>query len=325
MQFREVKRTISGLPYKVKLVWSSGERIGKLYDRLERESLDIGEDGKGRNVWIALGYVIAQELSEVIALHDCDIVTYDRGILARLCYALGNPNLGFEFCKGYYSRVTDRMHGRVTRLFFMPMIRALTKALGHLPLLDYLNSFRYPLAGEFSLDIHLARINRIPSDWGLEVGMLSEVFRNCVQSRICQVDLTDKYEHKHQELSSEDPEKGLLKMCIDITKSVFRTLAQEGVVSSKGLLHTFQMAYMRIAQDTVKQYEDDAAINHLYFDRHAESTAVETFAKGIEIASDEFWKNPRSSPSIPNWNRVTSAIPDFLSQLKEAVEMDNRT
>ncbi len=323
MQFREAKRAVSSLPYPVKIVWSSGERIGKLYDRLEKEKLSIGEDGKGRNVWIALGYIISRSTSEVIALHDCDILTYDRGLLSRLCYPLGNPNLGYEFCKGYYSRVTDRMHGRATRLFFIPMVQALIRVLGHLPLLDYLNSFRYPLAGEFSLDIHLARINRIPSDWGLEIGMLSEVFKNCVQSRICQVDLTDAYEHKHQELSPEDPSKGLLKMSIDITKSVFRTLAQEGVVSSRSLLHTFEMAYLRLAQDTVKQYEDDAAINHLYFDRHSESTAVETFARGIEIAAQEFWENPRSSPAIPNWNRVTSAIPNCLDQLKEAVERDN--
>jgi hypothetical protein len=27
---------------------------------------------------------------------------------------------------------------------------------------------------------------------------------------------------------------------------------------------------------------------------------------------------------IPNWNRVTSALPDFLQALQEAVEADNR-
>ncbi|MFH1893451.1 MAG: glycosyl transferase [Candidatus Zixiibacteriota bacterium] len=324
MQFREAKRQLSGLPYPVKIVWSSGERIGKLYDHLEREQLSLGEDGKGRSVWIALGYLIAQDHSEAIALHDCDILTYDRGLLARLCYPLGNPNLGYEFCKGYYSRVTDRLHGRVTRLFFIPMIRSIIRILGHLPLLDYLNSFRYPLAGEFSLDIHLSRINRIPSDWGLEVGMLSEVYRNCVQSRICQVDLIDAYEHKHQELSPDDPTRGLLKMCIDITKSVFRTVAQEGVILSEAFMHTFEVTYLRMAQNIVKQYEDDASINHLYFDRHAESGAVETFARGIEIAAKEFWQNPRSSQVIPNWNRVTSAIPDILEQLNEAVELDNK-
>jgi glucosyl-3-phosphoglycerate synthase len=324
VQFREARRTLSALPYPVKIVWSSGERIGRLYNQLQDERLDIGEDGKGRNVWIALGYVVARGNAEVIALHDCDIKTYDRGLLARLCYPLANPNLGYEFCKGYYTRVSDRMHGRVTRLFVTPMLRSLIKILGHLPLLEYLSGFRYPLAGEFSLDVHLARINRIPSDWGLEVGMLSEVFRNCAASRICQTDLTDKYDHKHQQLSSDNPSKGLLKMCIDITKSVFRSLAQDGALLSPAFMHTFEMTYLQQAQETIKQYEDDAAINRLFFDRHGEASAVETFAHGIEIAAKEFEDDPRGSPVISSWNRVTSAVPDFLERLEEAVDLDNK-
>ena len=50
----------------------------------------------------------------------------------------------------------------------------------------------------------LARVNHIPSDWGLEVGVLDEVFRNCARSRICQVDIADNYDHKHQLPSEAD-------------------------------------------------------------------------------------------------------------------------
>ncbi|MCJ7545683.1 MAG: glycosyl transferase, partial [Deltaproteobacteria bacterium] len=279
---------------------------------------------KGRSVWIAFGYVIANEKSDVIVLHDCDIVNYNRDFLARLCYPMANPNLGYEFCKGFYSRVTDRMYGRVTRLYFTPLVRALQKIVGYHTFLVYLDSFRYPLAGEFSLDLDLARATRIPSDWGLEVGILAEVYRNCVPKRICQVDLIESYEHKHQDLSSADPTAGLLKMCIDITKSLFRTLSQEGVIISDGLLRTLAGTYLRTAQDTIKKYEDDAAINNLFFDRHAEGTAVDTFLQGLRIAGDEFLKDPLGSREIPNWNRVTSAIPDFLEKLKEAVAEDNK-
>jgi len=216
------------------------------------------------------------------------------------------------------------MFGRVTRLFFTPLIRALEKILGYLPILVYFDSFRYALSGEFSLDIDLARVNRIPSDWGLEVGILTEVYRNCVSKRICQVDLMETFEHKHHELSEGDPQKGLLKMCVDITKTIFRTLSTEGVVISAGLLRTLESTYLRTAQDTVKRYEDDASINQLYFDRHAEVSAVEAFCQGIKIAAREFLDDPLNTPEIPNWNRVTSAIPDFLDKLKEAVEEDNR-
>jgi glucosyl-3-phosphoglycerate synthase len=255
-----------------------------------------------------------------IALHDCDITTYSRELLARLCYPLVHPAFSYEFCKGYYSRVSDRMHGRVTRLLVTPLLRSLEALLGYLPFLVYMDSFRYPLAGEFSMDVDLARINRVPSDWGLEVGTLAEVYRNCSLKRVCQVELCENYDHKHQSLSLGNPDSGLMKMSIDISKSIFRMLSSEGVVFSAGFLKTLRVAYLRTAQDSIVHYDADAAINHLEFDRHEEGLAVEAFARAIEIAGDEFYEDPLSDKPIPNWNRVISAIPDFLEKIHEAVE-----
>ena len=110
-----------------------------------------------------------------------------------------------------------------------PLLRALKAVLGSLPLLEYLDSFRYPLAGECSMTTELARINRIPADWGLEVGMLVEVYRNSSLKRICQVELTENYEHKHQDLSEEDATRGLHRMVVDIASSLIRNLASYGV------------------------------------------------------------------------------------------------
>ncbi len=321
-EFRHAQEFFSVLPNH-KIIWDDGDRMTAIFNLLEESSLDVGEPGKGRAAWIAYGYVLAGETSEVIALHDCDIITYNRELLARLCYPLANPNMDYEFCKGYYSRVTDRMYGRVTRLFISPVIRALKKIFGHLPFLVYLDGFRYPLAGEFSMKTDLVRVNRIPADWGLEVGSLAEVFRNVSLKRICQVDLADNYEHKHQRLSPDDQMGGLLKMCADISKSLFRTLSSEGVTFSESIFNTLLVTYLKIAQDTIKMYEDDAAINGLFFDRHAEALAVETFARGIRIASRQFLEDPLGSQLIPNWSRVTSAIPDILDMLKDTVDKDN--
>ena len=322
-QFRHSLEFFSVLPDNYKIIWDDGEKLTAIFNLLKESGLDVGEPGKGRAAWIAYGYVLAGETSEVIALHDCDILTYSRELLARLCYPLANPNMDYEFCKGYYSRVTDRMYGRVTRLFISPVIRALKKIFGHLPFLVYLDGFRYPLAGEFSMKTDLVRVNRIPADWGLEVGSLAEVFRNVSLKRICQVDLADIYEHKHQQLAFDDQMGGLLKMCADISKSLFRTLSSEGVTFSESIFNTLLVTYLKIAQDTIKMYEDDAAINGLFFDRHAEALAVETFSKGIRIASRQFIEDPLGSPLIPNWSRVTSAIPDILDMLKDAVDSDN--
>jgi glucosyl-3-phosphoglycerate synthase len=83
------------------LLWNSGSRVKALYERLEAEGLQPGTPGKGRSTWLAFGYVLATNLSRVIAMHDCDIRTYDRELLARLVYPTAHPNLNYEFAKGY--------------------------------------------------------------------------------------------------------------------------------------------------------------------------------------------------------------------------------
>ncbi len=321
--FLKARELFFSLPQRHRIIWASGGSLGKLYKLLEENDLAPGGDGKGRSAWIAYGYILSREESKVITLHDCDIVNYSRELLGRLCYPIASPSIDYAFCKGYYARVTDRMHGRVTRLFVTPLIRSLEKLFGYLPLLVYLDSFRYPLAGEFSMIIDLARINRIPNDWGLEVETLAEVFRNYSLRRICQVELCETYEHKHQLLSAEDPKTGLMKMSIDIAKSIFRNLAIEGTIMSESALNTLIINYQRTAKDTIKRYSDDSAINGLIFDYHQETNMVEAFTRAIQMAGKDFLDNPLYSPLIPSWNRVTSAIPDFLKRLNDIVEKEN--
>ena len=291
--------------------------------RLEEKGLTVGQDGKGRSSWLAYGYVLGRAECDVIALHDCDILTYRRELLARLVYPVANPQLGFRFCKGYYSRVTDRLHGRATRLLVTPLIRALERMLGHHPFLTFIDSFRYPLAGEFAMEADLARMNLIPGDWGLEVGVLAEVYRNVSWGRVCQSEISDAYEHKHQNLSAEDPKKGLMRMAVDITKSILRTLAEEGIPISDGLLKSLPVTYLRSARDVMARYQSDATINSLSFCQHAEGRAMEAFARAVRLASEEYLADPVGMALIPNWNRVVHAIPDFFDRLLVAVEKDN--
>lgn len=322
-QFKEVKEYFARFR-RLCIIWNDGPRMKKLYQILEKNDLSPGKAGKGRAVWIALGYVLAGGKSRVFAVHDCDIVNYTRSLVDRLCYPVASPHSEYEFCKGFYSRYTSKMHGRATRLFFTPFIRALEKILGYLPFLVYMDSFRYALAGEIAMRRDLAMALRIPSDWGLEVGTLAEVYRNVASNRICQVDIADTYEHKHQPLVPTDPEIGVLKMTVDIAKSIFRNLALEGVQFSLGFFKTLSNIYLKEAQATIIRYENDAAINGLHFDRHEESICVEAFEDGIKKAGDIFWQNPSASPLIPNWHRVTAAVPEFFDLLLQAVKDDNK-
>ena len=325
-QFEEMRSLFQDVPClgggEPTVVWADGPRVRELLTRLEAEGLGPGADGKGRATWLAFGYVLASQESRVVAVHDCDIRDYSRELLARLCFPTANPNMNYEFAKGYYSRVTDRLHGRATRLFMTPLLQAMKSVLGPIPLLDYLSSFRYPLSGECSMTSDLVRANRIPADWGLEVGVLAEVFRNCSPKRVAQVELVANYDHKHQSLSQDDATRGLHRMVVDIAGSLIRNLASYGVEFDAGFLNTLIAAYVRTAQDTIARYSDDAKLNGLFFDRHAEEVAVETFSGALGSAGLNFVRDPMGAPQIPNWSRVVSAMPTFLGELKDAVEAD---
>ena len=170
----------------------------------------------------------------------------------------------------------------------------------------------------------LSRRIRIPGDWGIEVGVLAEVHRNCAMRRICQVDLSDNYEHKHQPLTLEDPNKGLLKMGTDIAKCIFRTMASMGWTLTTEFFVSLKSSYLRLAQDLIARYGYDSMINGLKYDRHKEGSSAEAFVHCIVSAGQQFLETPMEVPYIPNWNRVISAVPDVFDRLIRIVEEDNK-
>jgi glucosyl-3-phosphoglycerate synthase len=322
-QYQHALKFFGALPQNHRVLWNEGPRLRALDAKLEALGLAPKELGKGRNVWYCMGYVLATGQAESVALHDCDILTYDRGLLARLIYPVANPQFNYEFCKGYYARVADgKINGRVSRLLVTPLIRALQKVIGHNEYLEYMDSFRYPLAGEFSFRRDVLNDIRIPSDWGLEIGVLSEMHRNYSHNRLCQADIAKTYDHKHQDLSAENDQGGLSKMSIDITKALFRKLATQGETFTTESFRSLKATYYRIALDFVETYNNDAIMNGLKLDIHNEEKAVELFARNIMKAGESFLANPMETPFIPSWNRVVSAMPDVLEQLKDAVEQD---
>lgn len=322
-EFRHAQSFFTDMPVDVRIIWTDGPRVSRLFQALEANGLQAGAEGKGRACWLAYGYIIAKGRADIIALHDCDIKTYSREILARLCHPIANPYVDFAFCKGYYSRVTDRIHARATRLYVTPLLRSLQTIVGHLPVLEFLDSFRYPLAGEFAMSAAVAGLNRIPGDWGLEIGVLAEIFRNVSLKRVCQSELCENYDHKHQPLSAGDPVAGLLRMTVDIGKTLLRTLAAEGVALTDGALKALQARYVRIAEDTISYHHADAMLNGLCFDRNEEEQAVAAFANGLQMACECYWSNPMGIKLIPNWTRVAAAMPALPGQLVDAVEADN--
>lgn len=322
-QFERARNLMSVLPTDVKIVWQDGPRVKKLFKELKKNDFRLDLPGKGRSVWMAIGYILSDPEVYAVALHDCDILNYSRELLARLVYPVVHPACDFEFSKGYYARVTNRLFGRVTRLFYTPLIRTLKRILGYNAFIDYLDSFRYALSGEFAFVSSLARSIRISPTWGLEVSMLSEVYQLTSANRICQVEIAQSYEHKHQVLNREKPDQGLIRMATDIAKALFRVLSHDGIVMSEAFFRTLLTAYIQESRIVIEKYHAVALLNGLTYDRHAEIEASEVFVASLNSAIREFTADPVGIPMLAAWVRVNAALPDFSERLAEAVALDN--
>ena len=323
-EFLQVKKIMASLAVDVRVVWHDGPGMQKMLKELIDSDFKMDQQGKGRSVWMSVGYILAERDVYAIALHDCDIVNYTREIASRLIYPVVHPSLDFEFSKGYYARLTDRLYGRVMRLFYTPLIRTLKRILGYNAFIEYLDNFRYALSGEFAFTCNLAKGIRISPTWGLEVSMLSEVYQKTSVNRICQVEVIETYEHKHQLLERNDPGRGLIRMATDIGHALFRVLSEDGLVMSEAFFRTLLTSYIQESRIAIEKYYALALLNGLAYDRHEEIEAVDAFVVSLKIAMEEFVKDPVGCPMLAAWVRVWAAMPGFSERLYSIVEKDNR-
>jgi glucosyl-3-phosphoglycerate synthase len=231
--------------------------------------------GKGRNVLQGVRFLCKQQC-DVIATQDCDVASFRRGDLARLCYAVAHPELRFRYAKAYYSRVTDRLYGRVSRLFLTPLLHAVIRVAGHHPLIDFLLSFRYPLSGEIAMTRELAAELPFSDGWGLEIGQLCEVFRRVDPRDVCQVDGGSGYDHKHQPATT-----ALAQMAVEIARELFVQLAAEGLSSEPEFQSAVAKAYRREADHALRRSAALARINSLPFDAMDETSIVQGFSEHL--------------------------------------------
>ncbi|MFD1569091.1 glycosyl transferase family 2 [Halorubrum laminariae] len=275
-------RWLDGFDVDVETLWCGGPRLA---DLLRDHGID-GSRGKGRDVWLGLGRALD---SEYVVVHDADTKTYSPAFVNRLLFPLAR---GHDFAKGYYARVEDgSLYGRLFRLFFRPLVRALadsgdtdgtggaTDANGEAGangagIVAYLDAFRYALAGEFAATSDLVSRLRLQRGWGLEVGTLGEAFEHAGFTDSAQVDL-GRYEHDHR---SVDGPTGLADMSRAVGAATLRAVENAGVAVE---YDTLAARYREEAADLIRGYETDAAFNGLAYDREDERAQVETYADAL--------------------------------------------
>lgn len=314
--YDKAQRIASKIECPTQIIWCNSPKVENILDNLRKRGLDVtGLHGKGKDLWLAIG--IASLELYAIAIHDADIVSYSGALPTKLLYSVVEPRLDFFFSKGYYARINldnRKMYGRIYRLFVNPVLAALQKKLAHTStFIRYLQSFRYPLSGEMAIYSDLALNLRFPCDWGLEMGILAELYRNVSNKRVCEVDL-GLFEHKHKELTADS----LLKTAEESFTTLLRTLTEtEGIDVSDAFLLSLQVTYRRYAQDRIRQYHADAICNSLDYDRHEEETSVEELSKVIALAGKRYLEHPIVA-QLPDWLRTLSAMPDAREKLREA-------
>jgi glucosyl-3-phosphoglycerate synthase len=297
------------------VVWCNKPEVNATLEDLKKRGLDVTKlFGKGKDLWIAMGIASLELYAFVV--HDADILHYSKMLPTKMLYPIIEPRLDFFFAKGYYARInmeTGRMYGRIYRLFINPLLEALHEKLGQTSrFITYLQCFSYPLSGEFAIYSDLATHLRIPSDWGLEVGMLAELFRNASYGRICDVDL-GLYDHKHKEVITN----GLLSTAEESLITLLRTLNEtDGIEVTTPFLKSLEVMYRRSAQDKIRQYHADATCNGLDFDRHEEESIVDSLSAVVLSAGEKYIVNPAKT-QLPGWLRAISAMPNVREKLRE--------
>ncbi len=250
-----------------------------LEERLAEADLD-GPAGKGRDVWLALA--VAGATHDTLVVHDADAHTYTRDHVPRLAWAIDR---GFDFVKAYYARIErERFFGRLVRLVWYPILATLTRQRSD-PFVRYLDAFRYPLAGEFAVRSDQVRDLRLQPRWGLETGMLGEMFRTVGLEGSAQVDL-GVHRHDHRPLHGGE---GLGEMAAEVIGTLGAMLTERDIALPS------PEAYEAAATDHVERYAADAAFNGLRYDREDELGQVRRYRTILEEGGRRFAPLPALS------------------------------
>lgn len=293
--------------------WNDGPAITNIYKTLQEAGFDLSRRGKGRNVFMSFGVAGALGATAV-GLLDADIRTFKRRQLDRLFYPVLAHN--YPFAKAFYARWDgQRLFGRVKRLLLDPLLIALKRKFGEskeekmVRLVDFLLSFDYQLSGEVCFDMWLLKKMRYALDWGVEVFTLIEVFRKATQ--VAQVEFTRRgFDHKHQRVSTDDPNKGLHRMSLDIIASLLHALiVEEGLEVGEEFFRDLALTYESIAEESIRKYSDNAEFNQLDYDRDQEEHLVfEVLNKAI-VQSGDFFTSPLHAAE--KLLRLTASFDEF--------------
>ena len=283
------------------------------------------EKGKGRNVWGCSGYALAlleeQQIDPadaVIAMHDCDIMTYNELLVARLFQPMCVPEgEDIEYVKGYYTRYNDNgFNGRVTRLFGPPLFDTVANVLQNdkefndkaRGLVSFIRAFNYTFSGEMAFSGGMLEAIELPNDYSMEIRLLEQAYRLGKErgSFTADVEIAPNYDHHHQDM------QGLGKMAAQIAAAFFDILS-ERIPFPEDFIERIEKGYAWRAEPLVPHFALASAMSGLPYNKEKELAAVKTFESSPSQGYD-MMKKGMSRPA-PSWAVTRDAAPNALSDL----------
>jgi len=305
--------------------WNDGPGFLGIYRTLAEAGFNVGEAGKGKNMFLSFGIAMALG-AHSIGLIDADIRTFMRDQLDRLLYPV--VVLNYDFSKAYYARLKDgTMYGRVKRLLLDPLLLALKRKFSEskeekmLRLIDFLLGFHYQLSGEVAFHVDLLKRMRFATNWGVEIFTLIEVYRKASSAAQVMFSLAP-FDHKHQDVSQKDETKGLHRMAIDIVTTLMNALiVEEGLEISDTFFRDLAVTYQAVGEDHIKKYSDDAGFSNLSYDQDAEDGLVKSvFRESVLQAGDILTSPYRMTERFLRFVTSHEEFKPFLQQgLAEAI------
>jgi len=174
--------------------------------------------GKGA----AIGKALLKVRGSILVCIDADIIEFD----SRFVYGLIGPllyNSQAVFSKAFYRRplktgnvVCDTYDGgRVTEILVRPLLSAFYPAL---------SCIYQPLSGEYAFRKNAAATLPFSSGYGVEIGLLFDIYKRFGLKRCVQVDMDIRY-HRNR------PVQELSTMSLGIIETLFRKLEADNVLS----------------------------------------------------------------------------------------------
>ena len=242
----------------------------------------------------------------MLAFHDADIVTYDRAMMVRLLYMV--VHLRYQLAKAYYARFWSGSTVAWRGCFIFRSSKRCTKCWAEtISWITWRTSvIRYRVNSRPFLN---CQRNAVSVRLGHRSGYpLRDVPHRADAPFVCQVEITPRYDHKHQQVGT-DIQGGLLRMVADIARAFYTKLASGGAVPRRDFLVTLKHTYMTNARAFVRVYEAVAEMNKVErLDAHEKLKSIESFAGVLEHAFQEFQEHPSGSPMIPEWRRIEAAL-----------------